>query len=29
MIDAIVPVLHMAGVEPDHIRFDKFTQPSR
>ncbi len=29
MIDAVLPVLQMAGVEPDHIYFDKFTQPSR
>jgi propane monooxygenase reductase subunit len=25
MIDAVIPVLQMAGVEPEHIRFDKFT----
>jgi propane monooxygenase reductase subunit len=25
MIDAVLPVLQMAGVEPDHIYFDKFT----
>ena len=29
MIDAVLPVLHMAGIEPEHIHFDKFTQPSR
>ena len=29
MIDAVLPVLHMAGLEPEHIHFDKFTQPSR
>lgn len=29
MIDAIIPVLQMAGVEPDHIYFDKFTQAIR
>ena len=29
MIDAVLPVLQMAGVEPDRIYFDKFTQPSR
>lgn len=28
MIDAALPVLRMAGVEPEHIHFDKFTQPS-
>jgi propane monooxygenase reductase component len=28
MIDAVLPVLRMAGVEPEHIHFDKFTQPS-
>ena len=27
MIDAVLPVLQMAGVEPTHIYFDKFTQP--
>jgi propane monooxygenase reductase component len=27
MIDAVLPVLHVAGVEPSHIYFDKFTQP--
>jgi propane monooxygenase reductase subunit len=27
MIDAVLPVLQMAGVEPDRIYFDKFTQP--
>jgi propane monooxygenase reductase component len=27
MIDAVLPVLQMAGVEPMHIHFDKFTQP--
>jgi propane monooxygenase reductase component len=25
MIDAIIPVLQIAGVEPEHIYFDKFT----
>lgn len=25
MIDAVLPVLQMAGVEPEHIYFDKFT----
>src|SRR6266702_826104 len=29
MIDAILPVLQMAGVEPDRIYFDKLTQPSK
>jgi propane monooxygenase reductase subunit len=29
MIDAVLPVLQMAGVEPDRIYFDKFTQPTR
>ncbi|MEZ5901375.1 MAG: FAD-binding oxidoreductase [Hyphomicrobiaceae bacterium] len=28
MIDAVIPVLQDAGVEPSHIHFDKFTQPS-
>ncbi|WP_088348745.1 MULTISPECIES: 2Fe-2S iron-sulfur cluster binding domain-containing protein [Rhodomicrobium] len=28
MIDAVLPVLQMAGVEPFNIHFDKFTQPS-
>jgi propane monooxygenase reductase subunit len=27
MIDAVLPVLQMAGVKPDRIYFDKFTQP--
>jgi propane monooxygenase reductase component len=27
MIDAVLPVLQMAGVEPMNIHFDKFTQP--
>ena len=27
MIDAVLPVLQMAGVEPTRIYFDKFTQP--
>ena len=27
MIDAVLPVLQAAGVEPSHIYFDKFTQP--
>lgn len=26
MIDAVLPVLQMAGCEPEHIHFDKFTQ---
>jgi propane monooxygenase reductase subunit len=29
MIDAVLPVLQMAGVEPEHIHFDKFTQAVR
>jgi propane monooxygenase reductase subunit len=29
MIDAVLPVLQMAGIEPDRIYFDKFTQPTR
>ncbi len=29
MIDAIVPVLHMAGLESEHIHCDKFTQAVR
>ncbi|WP_319615348.1 NADH:ubiquinone reductase (Na(+)-transporting) subunit F [Acidiphilium acidophilum] len=29
MIDAVLPVLQMAGVEPDHIFFDKFTTAVR
>jgi len=29
MIDAILPVLQRAGVEPDHIYFDKFTPAVR
>jgi propane monooxygenase reductase component len=29
MIDAVLPVLQMAGVEPMHIHFDKFTQPGK
>ena len=29
MIDSVLPVLQMAGVEPDRIYFDKFTQPTR
>jgi len=29
MIDAMLPVLQMAGVEPMHIHFDKFTQPAK
>jgi len=28
-IDAVLPVLQMAGVEPMHIHFDKFTQPGK
>jgi propane monooxygenase reductase subunit len=29
MIDAVLPVLQMNGVEPDHIHFDKFTPAVR
>jgi propane monooxygenase reductase component len=29
MIDAVIPVLQMAGLEPEHIHFDKFTQAVR
>ena len=29
MIDAVLPVLQMAGVEPSRIYFDKFTQPMK
>jgi len=29
MIDALLPVLQMIGVEPDHIFFDKFTPATR
>jgi propane monooxygenase reductase component len=29
MIDALLPVLQMNGVEPDHIYFDKFTPATR
>ncbi len=29
MIDAVLPVLQMAGVEPEHIYFDKFTPALR
>ena len=29
MIDALLPVLQMAGVEPDHMFFDKFTPAVR
>ena len=29
MIDAVLPVLQMAGVEPDHVYFDKFTPAVR
>jgi len=29
MIDAVLPVLQMAGIEPDHIYFDKFTPAVR
>ena len=29
MIDAVLPVLQMAGVEPDRIYFDKFTPATR
>ena len=29
MIDAVLPILQMNGVEPDHIYFDKFTPATR
>ena len=29
MIDAVLPILQMAGVEPEHIYFDKFTPALR
>ena len=29
MIDAVLPSLQMAGVEPSRIYFDKFTQPMK
>jgi propane monooxygenase reductase subunit len=29
MIDAVIPVLHMAGLESENIHFDKFTQAVR
>ena len=29
MIDAVLPVLQMTGVEPEHIYFDKFTPAVR
>jgi propane monooxygenase reductase subunit len=29
MIDAVLPVLRMAGLEPEHIHFDKFTPAAR
>jgi propane monooxygenase reductase component len=29
MIDAVLPVLHMNNVEPDHVYFDRFTQAVR
>jgi propane monooxygenase reductase subunit len=29
MIDAVLPVLQMSGVEPEHIFFDKFTPAVR
>jgi len=29
MIDAVLPVLQMNGIEPDHIYFDKFTPATR
>ena len=29
MIDAVLPVLQKAGVEPTRIYFDKFTQPMK
>jgi propane monooxygenase reductase component len=29
MIDAVLPILQMAGVEPMNIHFDKFTQPGK
>jgi propane monooxygenase reductase subunit len=29
LIDAVLPVLQAAGIEPSHIYFDKFTQPMK
>lgn len=29
MIDALLPVLQMAGVEPEHLHFDRFTPAAR
>jgi hypothetical protein len=29
MIDAVLPVLQMGGVEPENIHFDKFTAAVR
>jgi propane monooxygenase reductase component len=29
MIDAVLPILQVNGVEPDHIYFDKFTPAVR
>ena len=29
MIDAVLPVLQLAGVEPEHIQLDKFTPALR
>jgi propane monooxygenase reductase component len=29
MIDAVLPILQMSGVEPERIYFDKFTQAVR
>jgi propane monooxygenase reductase component len=29
MIDAVLPILQMSGVEPEHIHFDKFTPATR
>ena len=29
MIDAVLPILHMSGVEPERIYFDKFTPAAR
>ena len=29
MIDAVLPILQMAGVEPERIYFDKFTPATR
>jgi propane monooxygenase reductase subunit len=29
MIEAVLPILQMNGVEPEHIHFDKFTPAMR